>query len=185
MPESLQLSAGSQTDLGLAAWTDYRQAISFEAFKSFNWFSEEYPGIETREQLKEYLKQNKPEIYELGKTAYENIEKYGCATWYEWRNANWDTKWNAYEVDYKGRHDEKDFSTVVVEFLTAWAPPSPIYENIAEERRLYVEGLADNEGSDNIEYISEGDEKDYWTDDIRITRSIEITGLEKLKQKEA
>jgi hypothetical protein len=45
--------------------------------------------------------------------------------WYEWRVANWGTKWNGYD----GRISD-DGSTFT--FDTAWAPPLPIIKKLAE-----------------------------------------------------
>ena len=41
------------------------------------------------------------------------IEKYGYDNWYNWSNANWGTKWNAYEVEH--------ISDTEVQFDTAWS----------------------------------------------------------------
>ena len=57
-----------------------------------------------------------------------NIELYGSPTWYEWCNRNWGTKWNAYH-QHIGYLDEGE---LYLEFDTAWSPPEPVYEAIAE-----------------------------------------------------
>jgi len=41
------------------------------------------------------------------------IKKYGHNNWYDWANANWGTKWNAYNVDH--------ISDSEVRFDTAWS----------------------------------------------------------------
>jgi len=41
------------------------------------------------------------------------IEKYGYDNWYNWSNANWGTKWNAYDVEH--------ISDTEVQFDTAWS----------------------------------------------------------------
>lgn len=43
-------------------------------------------------------------------------EEFGADNWYDWRIANWSTKWNAYDQI----HDE---GTNVVTFSTAWSTP--------------------------------------------------------------
>lgn len=45
--------------------------------------------------------------------------------WYNWRIANWGTKWNAcdLEVDYD---DVEDINNITYRFSTAWSPPIPI-----------------------------------------------------------
>ena len=50
----------------------------------------------------------------LGEQAYQNVQKYGCPTWYEWANQNWGTKWNAYQCKPLSKGDD----TMI--FLTAW-----------------------------------------------------------------
>lgn len=65
----------------------------------------------------EKLKAENPELFEKyifeGKRYLHNITEYGCKTWYEWRCANWGTKWNAYEI-WLTRSNE-------IEFQTAWS----------------------------------------------------------------
>ena len=63
--------------------------------------------------------------YELGKTACDNLEKYGATTWYDWACKNWGTKWNAMDT----RIDVKDR---VMTFQTAWSSPEPIVRKCAE-----------------------------------------------------
>ena len=72
-----------------------------------------------------------------------NIELYGSPTWYEWCNHNWGTKWNAYH-QHIGYLDEEE---LYLEFDTAWSPPEPVYEAIADRfPDLHLE----------IRYIDEG-----------------------------
>ncbi len=55
--------------------------------------------------------------------------KYGFDNWYDWRIANWDTKWNSYDVDVE--LDEMD--RLYVSFLTAWSLPN---FNLSENERV-------------------------------------------------
>lgn len=48
-------------------------------------------------------------------------KKYGAEDWYEWRLANWDTKWNGYQIN---EDNESDSSKCV--FYTAWSMPEKI-----------------------------------------------------------
>jgi len=60
--------------------------------------------------------------------ADEMEQKYGYKDWYDWRVVHWGTKWNASDV-------ELDFDSprqLKVRFNTAWSPPMPIIEKIAE-----------------------------------------------------
>ena len=47
------------------------------------------------------------------KTNPDFIAKYGYDNWYNWSNANWGTKWNAYDVEH--------ISDTEVQFDTAWS----------------------------------------------------------------
>jgi len=50
------------------------------------------------------------------------IEKYGHADWYSWSNANWGTKWNAYEQHKEGE---------TIFFQTAWSTPLEVVEKLS------------------------------------------------------
>jgi len=69
-----------------------------------------------------------PEDIELGKIYLSNMKKYGHGDWYNWSNANWGTKWNAYDV-YACSVEDDHFG---VGFSTAWSPPMPVLAKICE-----------------------------------------------------
>ena len=50
--------------------------------------------------------------------------------WYDWRLHNWDTKWDAYDVQVDGGYDDDE---ITVEFNTAWSPPEAICNAIREQ----------------------------------------------------
>lgn len=50
--------------------------------------------------------------FELISKLQDNIEKYGYPDWYEWRCANWGTKWNAYCQSSPAEN--------IITFSTAW-----------------------------------------------------------------
>jgi hypothetical protein len=52
---------------------------------------------------------------------------YGFDNWYDWCNENWDTKWNASDVEMEDQDDR-----VIYYFLTAWCPPSGIYAKLCQ-----------------------------------------------------
>lgn len=56
------------------------------------------------------------------------IEETGYPTWYEWSIANWGTKWNSYDLSIL----EESPGKLVCRFDTAWSPPCPIFEKLAE-----------------------------------------------------
>lgn len=67
-----------------------------------------------------------PELWALGKQAFENLEKYGCATWYDWRLENWGTKWNACDCALSGEKNS------VLVFLTAWSSVPKLMKMVSE-----------------------------------------------------
>ena len=50
--------------------------------------------------------------------------------WYDWRVQNWDTKWDAYDVQVDGGFDDDE---ITVEFNTAWSPPEAICHALREK----------------------------------------------------
>lgn len=127
-PESLDIEAGSRTDRGLKAYKDFialyiHGKTAADALKSL----ENIP-LESEELFLRQRTDIRRDEWELGKTAWQNMRKYGAPTWYEWSTRNWGTKWNAcgYEegVDYSGC---ADFG-----FQTAWSAPHPVLQKLSE-----------------------------------------------------
>ena len=50
--------------------------------------------------------------------------------WYDWRLQNWDTKWDAYDVQVDGGFDDDELT---IEFNTAWSPPEAICHALREQ----------------------------------------------------
>ena len=116
MPKELDIEAGSRGEHGYAAYAEFQKA------------SEGLKESEKRELENRYREQfqKDPEIWELGKQYYENIEAYGSPNWYDWCLNNWNTKWNAYDCTAADPSDKR------LEFLTAWDGVPPIVEAISE-----------------------------------------------------
>jgi hypothetical protein len=60
---------------------------------------------------------------------------------YEWCNANWGTKWNAYDIAF-------DYDTV--SFQTAWSTPEPIWQELSKrfpDMQLEVEYADEDRGA--------------------------------------
>ena len=53
---------------------------------------------------------------------------YADDRWYDWRLQNWDTKWDAYDVEFV----DEDPDQFEVEFNTAWSPPEAICHALRE-----------------------------------------------------
>jgi len=125
MPESLTIVSGSQTDISLAYYKYKKFGVSpeFEKMLKHRWAIDE--GISTVEELVAYLSETHKEMsFELGETAYNNIQNYGYLTWYGWSMENWGTKWNAYSVNV---------NDYVVSFDTAWNAPIPVIEELSRK----------------------------------------------------
>lgn len=69
----------------------------------------------------------------------DNISRFGYPTWYDWNVKNWGTKWDASSVELtqKGK-------LLIFEFETAWAPPVPVFEYIAEHFAGHIESMTVN-----------------------------------------
>ena len=74
----------------------------------------------------------------------------------DWRLANWDTKWNAYDVDI----DIDDMNQLHVNFLTAWSCPTKIYLKMKEycdEHNLSLDWGVEFEDEDGYFDLKEQD----------------------------
>lgn len=108
MPPELEIEAGSRTDAGFKEYMVFMAVTGLHPEKETTYLAS-HPEIDREE-------------WELGKQAYQNIQKYGCPTWYEWRVQNWGTKWNASSAEIaEGR----------LSFLTAWNAPKPVMEKLS------------------------------------------------------
>ena len=60
-----------------------------------------------------------------------NLEKYGFASWYEWKVSNWGTKWEVDSVDEV--EIAEGATSVTVYFDSAWSPPIGFYTKMYED----------------------------------------------------
>lgn len=58
-----------------------------------------------------------------------NKAKYGVAHWYDWRLANWGTKWDACEVYI----EDEDEDQALIRYDTAWCSASDFFEWYAKQ----------------------------------------------------
>lgn len=146
-PKSLDITSGSKVDNAIAILKDDEKY--FNGMLDYPWVKQE--GLTTTEQIKEHLKGSlSPQDFEEGKTAIENIQKYGCKDWYSWSIQYWGTKWNAYD------QIEVGFGTI--QFDTAWSTPFPVVQKLAAmfpeldfEVKFADEDLGNNCGSYQFE----------------------------------
>lgn len=98
MPSELNIEAGPRTRDGLKLFGDYlceaaQIAVDMPGATPVERAAAMFRHMDSWQKTHE----PDPEVWELGKKAYRNIQKYGCATWLEWCRSNWGTKWNAYQ----------------------------------------------------------------------------------------
>lgn len=92
-----------------------------------------------------------------------NREKYGYPTWYEWSIANWETKWNAYSC-----HVDEFKGAISISFDTAWSPPRPIFEKMAEllpNHEMVIDYFDEGDSFAGIFHIHDGGLDDYPVED--------------------
>ena len=109
MPSELEIESGSRTAAGFKEYMGFLAETGCHTELEDNYLVT-YPEIDREE-------------WDLGKQAYQNIQKYGCPTWYEWRIQNWGAKWNASGAEVlDGR----------LSFLTAWNAPKQILQKLSQ-----------------------------------------------------
>jgi len=103
-----------------------------EAFATGHFMSQFFP---CPKELKETISgsfgdDNEQRDLELKQAA--NQLKYGFPTWYEWSIANWGTKWDVGDKNFKPELNEGDTS-ITLSFESAWGPPTAFYEKMTDE----------------------------------------------------
>ena len=126
MPESLSIESGSRTIDGLKAYRDF--ILVFTLCGTINLDKVLDPPQQSEELFLEQRKDIEPDVFKLGKQAYQNQMLYGAKDWYDWCNMNWNTKWNAC-----GYEPGQDYSKgEYLWFQTAWDQPEPILVTLSE-----------------------------------------------------
>ncbi len=138
MPESLNVECGSRTDRAMKL---YKEFFAESAALALTYVVNPHSSAKDKgtheSQVAELMKKDEamtkddPGLLKLGEQCYENIQKYGHATWYDWSIANWGTKWNSYGYDEVLTPKEFDGSTIY--FQTAWSNPQPVIAALAEK----------------------------------------------------
>ena len=86
----------------------------------------------------------------------KNYEFYGHFTWYEWRLANWGTKWNCDGSVIEVVKMKNNKLKIIVGLETAWSPPIALLVKLSEQfptleiRISYYEGGACYKGKTHI-----------------------------------
>lgn len=113
VPDSIKAVGGSVSgNIETAVKKKYRAPLS------------EVPVIAMLESMNMAKVEIKPEEQEQFERACKAYEETGYAYWYDWNNAHWGTKWNAYSC--------KKVSDNEYEFDTAWSTVPEIIAQIAQ-----------------------------------------------------
>ena len=107
MPNSLNIEASSYIDIGKEYFS--LQSKKDKASKDRVKEIEAMPSFE--------------HIKDITLKAIANYKKYGCETWYDWCNKNWNTKWNAID----SMLDDRTFT-----FQTAWSFPANVIKTLSK-----------------------------------------------------
>lgn len=127
MPETLNMTAGSVTGEAMFVYATEKLTRDFDSLdediqKAVN---TENMYIKTRlDNFKNKSDEEMEKLYQMGKQYFENLEKYGHTTWYNWCWDNWGTKWNAWDT-----YIENDDT---ITFVTAWNPPDNVIKKLSE-----------------------------------------------------
>lgn len=115
MPESLNITSGVTTEYGVAVLlsTKFDDHTRIDIINNYQWAKDM-----SRDDLIIHLVEKKMVNFEEAEQAIENVKKYGCETWYEWKIGNWGTKW-----DIKESKIEPQENSVTIDGCTAWSPP--------------------------------------------------------------
>lgn len=132
MPESLNIEAGSRSSRGLEIYRAFMQdseAIASADAENSGSLAEHNQAVTALLEKYKELTKDDPELLQLGRQCYENIQNYGHPDWYSWSVENWGTKWNSYGYKEFPEYQEADSE---IRFLTAWSAPHPILEKLSE-----------------------------------------------------
>lgn len=109
-------------------------------------------GVTDFDGLRQLLLEHSPDCVEKAQLALRAYEAHGHTSWYSWSIENWGTKWNAYDVRIVEHTEER----LVFCFDTAWSPPEPIFDALAERdevKNLHLNITAFDEGW-NFAYVA-------------------------------
>ncbi len=74
-----------------------------------------------------------PDTYDsFGMTEFQeqaNLAIYGCKSWYDWRLANWGTKWNPDEIEFT----QDTLKTIRASMSTAWSLPMGLLRKLSSD----------------------------------------------------
>lgn len=126
MPASLDIESSSRGDRAYELYCNFeREAIN---------------DPEHREELEiKYKDDCGEDCWEIGRIYYNNVKLYGCRSWYEWCNKNWNTKWNAFDCTVPPAGTKLEFETAwsgvveIVRLISVMFPDVHITYKFADE----------------------------------------------------
>ena len=132
---------------------------------------------QVRENNVDNLNENQPTIF-----SFHNVIPMPDSekdNWYNWRVANWGTKWNA-DVQYD-TFDQWENGEVFIEFNTAWDTPMPIIKKLSEQNPKLTFSLRVHEESNafwQIYTMRNGKSKDFQDGGFNTCAEFEQFGLD-------
>ena len=115
MPESLNIETSSRTDSGLKAYRDFITMYTMDG-------TVEKDLLNIPKEKEEIFLKARPDInldeWNLGRTAFQNEQKYGSKSWFEFHIQAWGSKWNSYNSEMAEDN--------TIEFCTAWTNVKPV-----------------------------------------------------------
>lgn len=179
MPKDLDIDSGSSGEAGmmflfLESKDDLFKMKINKVFHSLNPFHSDIYRDKRFEEIEDNFEkyEKDPEFkesVELGKKYISNYDKYGHATWYEWCNDRWGTKW-----DLSAFQSNKN--TMI--FETAWGFAGNVilelsnkYPDVIFKCEFADEGMVENSGKVSIQNgdvieeryeLSEGERENIW-----------------------
>lgn len=140
MPESLKIVSVFKAKNGLKAYQDFIKVYTLaNTRKDLDLLN---IPIENEKAFLRMRTDIPKDEWELGRQAFQNIQKYGSPTCYEWCKNNWGTKWNAYGYEPGTNYSESE----TLYFQTANLAPHPFLEKLAE---MYPEISFEHEWADD------------------------------------
>ena len=112
-PQELAIEHSDRTTAGLKLYQAFMKESADLMKATLFAGKDERSAMEAGFQAKwGVIEQQNQEIWALGEQAHKNLMQYDCLTWYEWRNLNWGTAFNATEfADLNEGGDTMAFTT--------------------------------------------------------------------------
>lgn len=101
-----------------------------------------------------------PEEAELQARRASNLEKYGAEDWYDWKIANWGTKWDVGGEECDSPEYTDGDTEATFHFDSAWSPPTEFFATL-EDQGFEVDAMWYEPGVGFCGQYSDGAEDSY------------------------